>query len=114
MTQPPPIPLDSPGSTPPTPEEKTADLKRREERLRSRLAGTLEALDMRRHEFFNVRHQLGHLRKPLAYVGAGVAVLVGIHIARSAYQAHQWKAHKNRERWQAVLRMWEHPERILR
>jgi hypothetical protein len=93
------------------------DLKRREERLRSRLADTLQSLDFRRREvldLFNLRHQLHEHRGPLLCAGAGLLLVVGASVGYAAYRAHDYRQHKYRERWLALQRMWEHPERILR
>ncbi len=94
--------------------ENTRGLKLREERLRSRLADTLEALDLRRREFFDVGHQLKTHSRPLVYAGAGLLVVLGIRAGVKAYRAYDCRQHKNRELWLAAKRLWDHPEKLLR
>jgi hypothetical protein len=99
-------------------EEKRELLERSANRTRARLLDTIEALDQRRHEVMDVRGQLerqveAHM-KPLAVVGGLVVTTLGSVLGISIYWAATRRERLRRERWSALRRLWEHPERIAR
>lgn len=88
----------------PTPEDA--------DRIRERFLRDLSALDRKRHEVFDVKLQVKRHPMPLiAAAGAfAVALLTMVLVTR-----HRTKMrHSNHARLEALLRAWEHPERVAR
>lgn len=82
--------------------------------LRSRLARTLESLDRRRHDAFNVKVQAQRHPGFLAAVGGSMAaVALGSGLITYFVIKHR---NENRlsERLHAVTRIWRHPDRVAR
>jgi hypothetical protein len=101
-----------------TDEEKRELLERSANRTRARLIDTIEALDHRRHEVMDVRGQIekqvtAHW-KPLAIVGGAMVVGLGTVLGLSIYWAATRRERLRRERWSALRRLWQHPERLAR
>lgn len=97
------------------------DLERRREllersanRTREQLIDTLTALDHRRHELTDVKGQVKKHALPVA-IGAGTVIAaVGTALGLSIYHLATRRERLRRERWRALHRLWEHPERIAR
>jgi len=94
-------------------------LEREANRTRERLLDTLSELDNRRHEVTEHPGELikavalEHLRPIAIATGTlilGVAGLIGWSVYRLATQAQR----RREERWRALRRWWNHPERIAR
>lgn len=93
-------------------------LERSANRTREQLVETLSALDHRRHELADVKgqvkKQLHEHAKPIAITAglaiAGLGTLIGISIYHLATRRERLR----RERWTALRRLWEHPERLAR
>src|SRR5205823_2627506 len=86
--------------------EKTAD------RIRTELLSTIAELDLRRRQATNVRYQVvSHL--PLVIAGAALLTgVAGIAIFAGRVRAHSRRSIHFRDRVDAVMRAWEHPNRI--
>jgi hypothetical protein len=93
-------------------ETEREELESRADYVRSRLMTTLGELDRRRHEIFDVRLQLRRHARELALVGAGLGLvaLSGILTAVNARRIR--RANMQRARFRALVRFWEHPDRI--
>jgi len=101
------------------------DLERRREllersanRTREQLIDTLTALDHRRHELTDVkgqvRRQVHEHAMPIAIGAGAVIAAVGAALGLSIYHLATRRERLRRERWKALHRLWEHPERIAR
>jgi hypothetical protein len=86
--------------------------------LRSRLARTLESLDRRRHDAFNVKVQAKRHPGFVAAVGGAMAAVAAgsglitylvIHHRRSRGLSDRLS-----DRLHAVTRIWQHPDRVAR
>jgi len=82
--------------------------------LRSRLATTLEALDQRWHDAFDVKLQATRHPLPTALVGAGTFLVVAGGTGLAVYRSKQRKRQLMSARLGAIARMWHHPERVAR
>lgn len=99
-------------------EKKRELLERSANRTRERLVETLSALDERRHELTDVKGQIHkqvheHV-KPLAITGGSIVLAVGTVIGVSIYRFATRKERLRQERWNALRRLWNHPERLAR
>lgn len=86
--------------------EKTAD------RLRDDLVITLRELERRREVTLDVRAQISEHPDVLTRValGLGLLTLVGMGVAVFRYRGRDER--RSRDRWRAVRRVWDHPERV--
>jgi hypothetical protein len=90
------------------------DLLRRSQDMRAKLVRSVERLDERRHDAFDVRKQLQRHVKQLAIAG-GLAVIATA--GASAFVMYRlMTSHRRRRgaRWRMAKGMWTHPERELR
>ena len=90
------------------------DLHRTAEQMRERLSGTLDELDRRRHEMFDVKAQVRKHVGLLAGVGATAGAVLLSSGAVAMYRSRHRKQVVLRERAQALLRAWRHPDRVAR
>ena len=91
-----------------------ADLLRQADEMRTKLVRTVERIDQRRHEAFNVRRQVERHLKQLA-IAAGLVVVGAAGV--SAYVAYRavTAVHRRRQaRWQLARSAWKQPDRRLR
>lgn len=96
---------------PQPPSEERARLERRANVVRWRLARTIEMLERKRHELFDVRYQLRH-HVGLAVFAAGVAVVAVASIVTIAVlRLESAPARPWRTRVTALRRALAHPER---
>jgi cell division ATPase FtsA len=95
-------------------EDTRAELEREAERARARLLSTLDVLDRRRHDAFDVKLQVHKHLGAVASVAAGIVVVAGGAVAISAIRASSRRRHKGRARMQAFARMWRNPERAAK
>lgn len=90
------------------------ELERRAEEARARLAETLAELDRRRQEWFDVGAQLHRHTREFARAGGlglgSIAVLSAIALLRAARRDRRKRA----ERAHAIVRFWNHPDRLAR
>jgi hypothetical protein len=93
-------------------------LERSANRTREHLIETLSALDHRRHELTDVkgqvRKQVHEHAAPIAIGAGAVIAALGTAIGLSIYHLATRKERIRRERWRALQRLWEHPERLAR
>ncbi|HKQ70333.1 MAG TPA: hypothetical protein VJT73_13380 [Polyangiaceae bacterium] len=88
------------------------ELEREADDARARLLGTMGALEQRRHEVLDVKWQLGRHAGSIALVCVSVALGVGVLAGTSSFRARLVKERRRKERWRAVSRLWQHPERV--
>lgn len=86
--------------------EHTAD------RIRDELLLTLEELDRRRARAMDVQYQLMRHRELVMMAGGAVLVLVGLGVGVAVWRARHREEILAKKRRKAVLRAWEHPERL--
>jgi len=93
-------------------------LERSANRTREQLVETLSALDHRRHELTDVKGQVKkqvHEHAAPIAIGAGAVIAtLGTVIGLSIYHLATRRERVRRERWRALSRIWEHPERLAR
>lgn len=98
----------------PQTEPNREDLEANANALRSRLARTLESLDRRRHDLFNVKVQA--TRHPFLTVAVGAlgvaSVLSTFGVGYLLHRHHQKQLPM--ERLRAFGRIWYHPKRVAR
>jgi hypothetical protein len=88
------------------------ELELRANQTRTRLLGTIDALDRRRHELTDLRLQLRrHAPGVLAAFG-GLLIGVGATAAIVLYRQSLHERRLRRERMRAIARLWQHPDRI--
>jgi hypothetical protein len=90
------------------------DLLRRSHDMRAKLVRSVERLDERRHDAFDVRKQIQrHLR---AAAIAGGLVIVGTAGTAAFVMYRIMTSHQRRRgaRWRLAKGMWQNPERELR
>ena len=81
-------------------------------RVRARLAETLEALERRRHDLFDLGFQARrHVGLTLGAL-AGLALAAGAAAAFASYRARTRGPRLRQERLRAVGRLWRHPDRV--
>lgn len=105
-------------------EARRAELQRRADRLRERVALTLGELSRRRERVLDwapvrrARAFLEHSKIPLEFaagLGAGLAVAGGLYLIGSSIGGLiDRRRHPYRQRLLALQRAWEHPERLAR
>jgi hypothetical protein len=90
------------------------DLLRQSQDMRNKLVRTVERLDERRHDAFDLRRQLArHLK--LVIVGAGLVVAGAAGAAVFVtYRAMTAERRRRRARWRLAKDAWNQPERELR
>ena len=94
--------------------DTTTDQRRLEanaNRLRSRLARTLESLDRRRHDAMNVRVQVGKHPVSLAVLGDKAIAAIDGKIGMSMYRSRNPWRRMLKQRTDALVRAWKHPDR---
>jgi hypothetical protein len=89
-------------------------LERSANRTRERLVDTLSELDHRRHDVTDVHKQIAEHKKPIVLGGLAIVLAVGTAIGVSIYHLATRRERVRRERWRALHRLWEHPERVAR
>lgn len=93
------------------------ELEQHADRVRSRLASTLETLDRRRRDLVHELDPKAIVRKNMprliAVGAASLLTLVG-GVIYSVVRARQRSSHLYRERWHALGRAWRHPDRLVR
>ncbi len=90
------------------------DLLRRSQDMRAKLVRSVERLDERRHDVFDVRKQIQRHLKQFAILGG--LLIVG-SAGTAAYVMHRLMTAEHRRRgarWRLAKGMWAHPERELR
>lgn len=101
-------------------EKKRELLERAANRTRERLVETLGALDEKRHELTDggvkglAMREVEEHKKPLIIGGASIVLAVSTIVGVSVYRLATRKERLREERWKALRRYWNHPERIAR
>jgi hypothetical protein len=90
------------------------DLLRRSQDMRAKLVRSVERLDERRHDAFDVRKQLQRHLKQLAIAGGLVIVGTAGTAAFVMYRLMTAQHRRRGARWRLAKDMWDHPERELR
>lgn len=98
---------------------KRVVLEREANRARDRLLGTLSELDHRRHAVQDhptelVRSELQEYRRPIVIATGTAIVGLASVLGWSVYRLATRDQRRREERWAALRRFWEHPERIAR
>jgi hypothetical protein len=90
------------------------DLLRQSQDMRNKLVRTVERIDQRRHDAFDVRKQLARHLKAAA-IGAGL-VIVGTAGAAAfvTYRTLTIERRRRRARWRLARDAWDRPQRELR
>jgi hypothetical protein len=86
--------------------EKKANL------VRARLLGTIGELDRRRHELLDLRLQIRRHAGDLISIAGGLLVGASATAAILVLRERRRESRVRKERLRAVVRLWEHPERI--
>jgi hypothetical protein len=88
------------------------ELEIRADIARDRLLETIDAIDRRRHDVLDwklqLREHVGRIAFGSAALMGGVALAVAVRVLRARLSA----AHRRQERFRALTRAWEHPERV--
>jgi ABC-type Fe3+ transport system permease subunit len=89
------------------------DLAQEANQVRSKLFRTVEQLDQRRHQAFDLRIQLErHVRQ--AAIGAGLLLVTTAGaVAVVVYRITTAAQRRRRSRWHLAKEVWQHPERAL-
>ena len=90
------------------------DLLRQSEDMRDKLVRTVERLDGRRHDAFDVRKQLERHLKQFAIAGAVLIVSTAAGAAYVMYRLMTTERRRSRARWRLAKDVWSHPDRELR
>lgn len=93
-------------------EKKRAILERSANRTRERLMDTITALAQRRHEITDVKGQLREHAAPIAIAGGAIVIALGTALGLSIYHFATRRERLRKERWTALRRIWNHPERL--
>ena len=90
------------------------DLLRRSQDMRAKLVRSVERLDERRHDAFDVRKQIQRHLQQLAIAGGLVIVGTAGTAAFVMYRLMTAARRRRGARWRLAKGMWVHPERELR
>ena len=93
------------------PDLSRSELEYEADQARARLLGTIDALDRRRHELFDWRLQLSKRTGQLALAGGALTFGLACTVGLAVYRARTHDQRVREERWRAIKRSWEHPER---
>jgi hypothetical protein len=88
------------------------ELEREANDARARLVETIDLLDQRRHEMLDWKLYLRRHSGQLIVATGGLAASVGVAAGVAIYRAERRDQRRREERWRAVIRLWEHPERV--
>jgi hypothetical protein len=101
-------------------EKKRELLERAANRTRERLIDTLASLDHKRHDLTDggvkgiVHREVEEYKKPIAITAGSIILAVSGIVGWSVYRLATRKQRIREERWKALRRIWNHPERIAR
>ena len=90
------------------------DLLRQSQDMRDKLVRTVERLDGRRHDAFDVRKQLERHLKQFAIAGGLVIVGTAASTAFVMYRLMTAERRRSRARWRLAKDVWRRPDRELR
>jgi hypothetical protein len=80
--------------------------------VRARLLGTIGELDRRRHELLDIKLQLRRHAGDLLSIFGGLWVGAGATVAILFVRERRREQRVRKERLRAIVRLWQHPERI--
>jgi hypothetical protein len=90
------------------------ELAREANEVRSKLLRTVEQLDRRRHDVFDVRLQLQRHLRQLAVFGGVLVLATAGTVALVVHRLTSASQRRRRNRWRLAKRLWRHPERTIR
>jgi hypothetical protein len=90
------------------------ELLQQSQDMRDKLVRTVERLDGRRHDAFDVRKQLERHLKQFAIAGAVLIVSTAAGAAYVMYRLMTTERRRSRARWRLAKDVWSHPDRELR
>lgn len=90
------------------------DLARQANQVRTKLLRTVEQLDQRRHEAFDLKLQMQRHFRQLAVAGGLLLVATAASVALVVERVTTAAERRRRNRWRFARRVWWHPERVLR
>lgn len=105
-------------SQPPTRSAHSSDepvryeLENQANQMRARLLGTIGELDRRRHEFFNLGHQLRRHAGDILSVAGGLVLGASATAVILIYRHERHVKRLRDARLRAIARLWRHPERV--
>jgi hypothetical protein len=88
------------------------ELEQEAELTRARLIETIDQLEQRGHDAFDWRMQLRRHSGALTLVGSACAATAALPVAVAIYRAATRPGRMRDERAHALMRFWEHPERV--
>jgi hypothetical protein len=90
------------------------DLLRRSQDMRTKLVRTVERLDERRHDAFDLRKQLARHFKQVAVAGGLVILATAAGSAFVMYRLMTTERRRRSARWRLAKDVWSRPDRQLR
>ncbi|HEX9296816.1 MAG TPA: hypothetical protein VF881_13320 [Polyangiaceae bacterium] len=93
-------------------EEIREELEHEADVARARLLGTIDALDRRRNEMLDWKLQVRRHAGTVAVAGGGVFAAIAVTTGVVLLRVNRRNERLRRERWRALSRFWEHPERL--
>ena len=97
---------------PPPPEPPRYELEQQANQMRARLLGTIDELDRRRHELFDLGVQLRRHASDVLSAAGGLLFGVGATAAILIFRHERHVRRIRHGRVRALARLWHHPERI--
>jgi len=94
------------------PEPPRYELEHQANQMRARLLGTIDELDRRRHELFNLGVQLRRHASDILSAAGGLLFGVGATAAILIFRHERHVRRIRHERVRALARWWHYPERI--
>ncbi len=89
-------------------------LLREANEVRSKLLRTVEQLDQRRHDAFDVKLQLQRHVRQLALVGGVVVIATAAAVTLVVQRVSSAASRRRRNRWRLARQLWWKPDRALR
>lgn len=89
-------------------------LLREANEVRTKLLRTVEQLDQRRHDTFDVKVQLQRHVRQLAVAGGLLVVATAAAVTLVVQRVSGAASRRRRERWRLARRLWWHPDRAMR
>lgn len=90
------------------------ELAREANQVRTKLLRTVEQLDARRHDAFDLRSQLDRHLKQLAVAGGVLVLATAGAVALAVHGVQRAAERRRRDRWKLARHLWRHPERAMR
>jgi hypothetical protein len=94
--------------------ESRDDLANEANVIRGRLMHTIEQLDRRRHEAFDLRLQLRRHMAQIGLIGALAIIATGIAVGVVVDRIRTAADRRRQARRRLLMTVWRHPDRVLR